>query len=610
MSLEVTDEMEYGTVAEAATLELPAAPERFHAPSRLHRIGIYALKGAALSAVFLAPAVAHGINTVEDEPPTHVPMKIAGSEVSVDINTGSNVNNVTAFGHTLTTPSHKHIGRKPVGYDVNVRTSDITKDNPDWSLNGQTVEQLLAEFSDPTAQKHEIMSAVRQDATEHFAKGFGEALGLGLAFAGIGLYARRRYKAYNTEGQLVIRDFMTPLKRAAYGTAAAVAAAPIVHLGYSYVSPNHQQTVNADPAFAGTPLAGAEIEGPFKSLIDAAVPNVRKFINNKNEFYDEAEASFKTAFKDKYGTDKLPKKDGVYRVIFEDDPQGIDGIQAVVGTAGKAYNADAILIGGDLNETGTSLETDVADNLYDHAGGIPIGASLGHHDDLATINIEKDHKFIVSNDQVQKVGPLAIYGINDAKRIDGLGLPAYEITPGVDDTVVTKKAIDYLCSDAVQKMSPKPIPLVHDRGIGDAIAQTGCAPTVLTGREYFNQDPIRYGDATTEFISGSTGGHGPNEGIHIWGPIKYPSTLYEIDLDKKTNRVLSYDVITTSNIAGAPVVIDPTVKYADIKQQPNADQYRFQAQADGAAKSVASSRLYNRAGNGRQSKTGSSAGGN
>jgi hypothetical protein len=548
---------------------IPSEPESgapAQLPERSGRGAKLALKAGAAVLAFMAPAVAHGINNVEAHPSTHVPMHIAGTEVTATIQSGSNVVNITALGQKFTNYSHARLGSKDIGYDVNLDASNITEQNRHWNLDGPTIQELSAQFSNLSAQKHEITEAVAQNTTHNFEVGLAEALAAELTVAGAFLYGRRRLKTFSgdPQKQAAAAEYFRGLKPYAIGAAATVASIPLAHLGYSYFSPNQPEPVIADPALIGTPLEGWEVNGPFKPVIDAALPNVSKFIQQKNDFYDAAEKNFASAFRDKYETTRLEKKDGVVRVIFEDDPQGIDGTQVIVGEAAKAYNADVVLVGGDLNTSGSKIETDVADALYDHAHGIPVGASLGHHDDLATIDIEKEHRFTVSNDTIQKIGPLAVYGINDAERIDGFGLNAYDIHPGITDTEVTQKAIDYLCSDAVQKMNPKPVVLVHDKAIGTPIARTGCVSTVLTGRVYEATPPIRYADGTTEFISGSTGGHGFNEGMQIWGIIKNPATFHEIELDQKTNEVLRYDTITISNESDADVSISPTIEFPTI----------------------------------------------
>jgi hypothetical protein len=561
-----------------AAAELPSAHENVQRSGRLARIGRYALKGGAVTAVLMAPAVAHGMNKVEDAPTTKVPIHIAGTEVTATRQTGSNVINITALGHKFTTYSHLKVGNKDIGYDINLDTSSISQDDPSWTLNPTTIKQLTAQFSNPTAQKHEVTRAVEHDMKVHFAEGFGETLAIELGLGGIALYGRRRLKKFSESDDMraAVVEYLQGFKPVAYGAAGVLAAAPLIHLGYTYASPNHPETVQADPALVGTPLEGWGVSGPLKPAIDAVLPNASKFIRDKNAFYDNAQTSFTDSFKTKYKTARLQKQDGVIRVIYEDDPQGIDGTQAIVGEAAKAYNADVVLLGGDLNTSGSKIETDVADTLYDHVGDTPVGASLGHHDNEATIEMEKERHFTISDDKVQKIGPLAVYGINDAERIDGFGLPAYQINPGVTNEDITKKAIDYLCSDAVAKMNPKPIVLVHDKAIGTPIAQTGCVPTVLTGRQYEATPPIRYGDRTTEFISGSTGGHGFNEGLQIWGIIKNPATFHEIELDAKTNEVISYDTITISNEPGVGTSISPTIRYDDIRQSADGSKL-FQA---------------------------------
>ncbi len=567
-----------------AVVETVPVPDSARESAHLGRYGKAGLRCAGALLAVGAP-IAHGINSVANESPTHVPVHIAGADVTVDIQPGSNVANVTALGQRFTSYSHLKVGRKDIGYNIDADTTNITKADPNFTLNSETIKNILGRFTDLTAQKHEVMEAVKKHSEQEFAIGAGEVLGGELLAAGAVGFIFWRVKKFSPDStkQAAVREFLiNDMRPYALGVAGVALSVPMLHLGYSYATPNKPETVTADPAMAGTPLEGFEVNGVGKSALDTVVPNLRSFIANTNAYYANAELNFTKEFRAQYGTESLAKQPGVYRMIYADDLQGIP-MGKLLGLAAHLYNADLIDAGGDVNGTETSEETDVADTLYDSAKGIPVVWVRGHHDDPNTVQIMKERGFTQADSSIQKVGPLTIYGVNDAETIDGLGLPAHEITPGVDNAQLTNKAIDYLCSDAVQKLAVKPIVIAHDNAIGTPIAETGCVPTVLTGREYFEQPPVNYGSVdghqTTEFISGSTGGHGPNEGIHIFGTPKYDATFHMLDIDAKTQRILDYRLITVSSDQGATVTFGPTVKIDQIQSEKLAPQYQNRYQA-------------------------------
>jgi hypothetical protein len=512
-------------------------------------------KGIGTLALLLLPALAAGIAAVEYGPPAVIGnFPVADATTTVKLHNGGDaIHYDVGLGVQITVPRHLSILGKQVGIEARSSIANVTLTNSAGAIDTNKIKLIGQTGSNI---KPEIKK-VERAAVAHYEKlGFAAVAAVicaeSLFFIGRTLY-RRALARRTAVAQAAISGF---LQRPAAAFRLLVATAALVLVGNAVYTAlplsNRHDRVVPDPVFIGTALQGSQLKGPLKFVVDAVAPQISDIIENRNRFYQLASDNQRAAFKARYGMSELAHPAGAARIVFADDFQGVSGMEQLVGQAARMSDVSMIVVGGDTSFSGTEWETPSVDTLRYYAGKVPIFANLGRHDTPAIAKLMHHADITVADGQIHTVAGVTMLGANDPYVAPSFGIG------GVDrlrDRSVTQ---DTLIADMIAKACKEhpTVFTVHDRVIGDAVAKTGCARIVLTGREYDIQRPISYTSGlgtTVELISGSTGGHGSGDGPEITVPHNN-ATFQVLTVKKNSGGILADEIHTLHPDASYDIV--------------------------------------------------------
>lgn len=519
----------------------------------------WAVRTAAV-AMAVAAVIGGAVSAAVTAPPTVVPQTIAGSRVTAQLELGTGTTDIRAFGHRYVKPLDARLLGQPVGVRITFDTTDLTVFGRDGSLDPRAIDPLVSMFADPTPQRREIESALRHDLAVRAA--LGALLPLAVSLVLGGLYAHRRRQLARltpADRRRSVREWAVP--RGVVTVALALAAvAQVVPAARVLGAPEHAVRLTGDPAFEGTPLAGGHLSGPFSAVLLDLLPAVRQLSAERNAYIRSTSEDLQRQFVARYGTQRLAQDSHVKRVMFLEDPQGIDVVLPALGDAARRFRADAIVVGGDITSSGLPLETNVLDALKAAAGDLPVVVYLGRHDSADVARLARERGFHVVDGAVHTYGGIPFLGANDPGTIPALGL-----TPRLADRSVTPDTVATALADAVRAAEVKPVVVVHDKTIGTKVAEAGPA-AVLTGQQYTASPPFTYG-STAVLVAGSGGGHGANDGLGVYGLPANPAHLYLVELDATTFAMTSVTHLALPAGGSGGVVLDEPVRSSSFERR-------------------------------------------
>ncbi|HWB38918.1 MAG TPA: hypothetical protein VG604_01635 [Candidatus Saccharimonadales bacterium] len=494
-------------------------------------------------------------------PPAHVSTPIAGADVTAEAVPNSDLINLNLQVGNVQRTSHIHALGLDLGANITFHFNNVSLDDNKESVNPEVAKQFAHEFSDLRPEIASIESAMEQHY-ENWAIG-GAALVYASGFGGLGWrsFRHRQLMSYSADKrQHVLDDRKFPRRVSA--TIATLSAGALLGSGvYIYTAPTDHHNITADRNLADTALAGSRVTGLIKPAADWAAG----FFAAKNAFYDAEEKNFTASFIQRYGSSSLAPQSGLKRIILADDYQGEDGPARITGDVARAYNANLIVVGGDITATSSPLETPVLDALRSHSGKIPIELSLGHHDGADIAAMAKARHMYVANGTVQTINGIRIAGFNSPDVVPFGGqavLRDPKAWPAGETIAEATQALTASAIDQARSQTSPAIFEMHDQLIGTPIAQANCpnVPLVLTGRQSPPHPPVAYRD-TTEFISGSTGAHSNYPTPQVFGIIHARGIIQEITINDQY-QVVSSDLIT---LEGPSTAVSIQNNLADIQ---------------------------------------------
>lgn len=523
------------------------APEK---AGKLKRSIKAAGKLAITGALLLAPPAA-AIDAAVLAPGASVAGTIAGAKVTSKLDFASgDIKSSFPLDVSPYQKSNLSIGPKTLGANVNFDYNHTDLTDSTGHFSPEKIFTIIRDFSDTKAEFRAIASATEEYYGKVALGSFGGVL-LAEVAGGLYLYKRRLDASRQTlaANEIISKDRRFPR---AVGKLALVGVAGglIIPAGLIVTRPSHTTPPRPDKVLAGLGFKDISINMQGQGLVDTTVTAFQNYIKEVDQYYDELGQTFSNAFEQTYATKSLESAPGTLRLIVADDFQGQDGPAKIVGLAAKMYNANLIVVGGDTTATGTSLETEEFNSLDKYADEIPIEISSGHHDSLDALEqMAKAFPNIhIADGKAHKIGGVNILGLDAPDFIpfgssnDFVLSPAFKgETPDQAIERQTKQLIQAVCD------SKKPLIVeMHDDKVGHALAQAGCknVKIVLDGREYVPKTPTDYGP-TTEFTSGSTGGHSAYEPPpQLFAKITAPATFREITINKQTLEPVSSTLIT------------------------------------------------------------------
>lgn len=505
-----------------------------------------ALKGALLLAPLAGSAIA-----IEYAPPTH--LEVAGVHVELQVKLGEDVTSASILGGaaSIKLPSRSMLGPRSVGLDATLDVTKVSLVNQRGALDPKKITDFASMFNDYTPIEQQLIGAARSQVAISGAVGLELVAGVELAAIGVQRRRRRRLDDYGPSERAVISQYQQRSQRQ-FVVGAAVLGVGLFSLGgQAAFGSNHHQSLTPNELLAGTGLSGAELNGPLRPVMEAAIPPALNFIEKTNKFYNHAEDQLRSAFAMRYNENAPPKETDVMRIIVAEDFQGKTGMERLVGVSARLWHVDKIVVSGDIAFSGSSYETPTISNLSYYAGKhIQILASMGIHDSSATRELARKDHWLVDNGAVQRTSGASFQLVDDPRHVE-LGGQVYSLT---DQTVseYTQAAIGETCTEHPDFV------VVHDHEIGSRIAQSGCAKVVLDGRSY---DPLplqRYDvpgvGSSVELTSGSAGAYKTNDGFNL-GAIDNNAAFRVLDYNLTTHSVKFQDIAITNT--GAAILHEP-----------------------------------------------------
>lgn len=400
---------------------------------------------------------------------------------------------------------------------------------------GGDIASYASLFSAPQAQVNEIVDGLTTEILARWAlavcviSGVVVAMGFILGpvrLAGIG-------RAFVGK-ELIGIGLVTVLVLTSVGTAVLTRPKPLV----------------ADPAFDGTPLAGAQVTGRLGGVIDAAFTAVKDFSDDNDAFYDQVLVNLRKQWNTRPLTgnwsdqgmvppptdgDQAPSAD-VSTFVFGSDLHCNIGMARVVGAVARMSAADAYIDGGDVTMTGTSAENYCLDVLDDELPQkLPRMIVKGNHDSTETTNHARNKGWKVLEDSSAKMSGVTFFGGPDPRRtVFGSG-PQLETDLTADQ--YAQKLSDEACASDFDIM------LIHDARVGAPSLRSGCAQYSLSGHWHRRVGPETLGSGV-RYVSSTTGGALAN--ALTPGPLKMNAELSILRVDNRTKRPIDVQIVTVS----------------------------------------------------------------
>ncbi|WP_260848045.1 metallophosphoesterase [Brevibacterium aurantiacum] len=429
--------------------------------------------------------------------------------------------------------------------------SDGAPDGSEQGVGGGAVDALGGDiasyaslFSAPQAQVNEVVDGLTTEILARWALAVCLISGVVVAMAFILGPVRLAGIGRAFVGkELIGIGLVTILVLASVGTAVLTRPKPL----------------DADPAFDGTPLAGAQVTGRLGGVIDAAFTAVKDFSDDNDAFYDQVLENLGTQWTTRPQTGNwsdqgmVPRpggdEDGLYAdvstFVFGSDLHCNIGMARVVGAVTRMSDADAYIDGGDVTMTGTSAENYCLDVLDDELPDkLPRMMVKGNHDSTETTNHARSQGWKVLDDTSAKMSGVTFFGGPDPRRtVFGSG-PQLETDLTADQ--YAQKLNDEACASDFDIM------VIHDARVGAPSLRSGCAQHSLSGHWHKRVGPEALGSGV-RYVSSTTGGALAN--ALTPGPLKMDAELSIVRVDNRTKRPIDVQIVTVS--PDKTVTIDP-----------------------------------------------------
>lgn len=485
---------------------------------------------------------------------------VGGLDASVEIMHGS-MNQVDMAVGSINIPSDIHIA----GQDLSARIAihGVSEDGEATTFNNDTLSSFLQLFSDPEHDVATVRSTVITRLWElPLYTGLGVMGAEVLAMSGAAV-ARRRMSEERREAFSRAFHATPKTKLIAGATATALAFGGVASYSINALPAAPRASGTPDKIFDGTALAGAELSGLIKPIIDNAAPAIEKYITDNNTFYDAANQSVRSEFASAIG--EVSHDENEQYIVVASDRHCNVGMDRVIAEVAKLYGADTYVSAGDDNMSGTvSIESACTGGLAERLKALKVKPVVapGNHDSGQTIKNETNQGYtVLEHDRVVTVNGITFIGDADPRR-SAFGHP---LTPGGEegDKVIAKEGQD-LADAAKNSKTSIDIGVVHEPDASQALIDSGLARFVIRGHTHSKKGPyaeVAHNGNTTYYLTEGTSG-GAKENSLTLGPLKAPATLSVYRFNTET-KAFQYSNITVNPDTTA--VITP---FADMPAAP------------------------------------------
>lgn len=435
-------------------------------------------------------------------------------------------------------------GLIPFGLGVHIAVGEIPVES---GVGGSTVDALggdiaayAALFSDPSAHARTVVIAIAQDVAVRAAVGTLALFALIFGVRAL-LGAHRRDR--------LVRGPRSGLQAGAATTGLAVLAGALA------VPLEPPRTIESDPVFIGTPLAGAEVTGRLSGVVDEAAQAATDMLRENDEFYSGVRTNLAHAWPQRPASTRLgPGPMGglgtaadpdLATVVWTSDIHCQTGMSRVIGDVVRWSDADLHIDGGDITMTGTDAENVCVDSVH-HAlpSDVPSVFVKGNHDSRDTVRRARELGWTVMEGEPVEVAGLTLFGAGDPRRTV---FPSGDVMERGETTeeFTARVAADSCRADAG-------LLLIHDPRHAEPALASGCADYGLHGHWHRRVEPERYGQGVRTV--GSTTGGALADALTP-GPLKMTAEMSIMRVDRTTGQPVDVQYVS--------VGMDASVEFSD-----------------------------------------------
>ena len=468
-------------------------------------------------------------------------------------------------------------GLLPLGLGVHVRVGEIPVES---GVGGSTIDALggdltayLALFTDPGAHVRTVAIALGQDMALRATVGV-------LVLVALILGGRALAGAAGRTGLVSARR---PRLRAGAATAG------LAMLGGALLVPfEPPRTIESDPVFIGTPLAGAQVTGRLGGVVDEAAQAAADVIRENDEFYSSVRGNLAAAWPQRPTGARLgagplrglenPAPTDLATIVWTSDIHCQTGMSRVVGDVVAWTDADLHIDGGDITMTGTDAENVCVDSLAQALpGDVPTVFVKGNHDSQDTVQRAQEVGWTVLDGEPVEVAGLTLAGAGDPRRTV---FPSGDVLEtGEDIPAFTDRVTQMACA------ADEDLLVIHDPRHAEPAISQGCADYGLHGHWHRRVEPERLGDGVRSV--GSTTGGALADALTP-GPLKMPAEMSVLRYDRTTRQLVDVQYITVgmdASVQFSPWVAAPQpapIVQVDPEESEDESEAGSTTEADGS----------------------------
>lgn len=301
-------------------------------------------------------------------------------------------------------------------------------------------------------------------------------------------------------------------------------------------------------SLAGTALQDVRFTGRLAQVLVGLSEEISGALTDNSEYYRRAEQQLIQAWQHRWELDFAPGGPGLG--ASDPDPAERDlatfllvsdlhcnvSMTALIHTAARLSQADAVLNLGDTTMSGTDLES-YCINSFNRAlpDDVAMIMANGNHDSQETVNQAKDLGWIVLEGEVIEYAGVRILGDVDP-FISKAGTPT---TLAGSETLeeMAARLAQQACSDE----DGIDLLLTHTPRVGEATLEAGCAPLHLAGHYHRRVGPTQLGQGL-QYINSSTAGATLNQ--PTVGKLSGPAQMTVMRFDRESRTWVDYQVLT------------------------------------------------------------------
>jgi hypothetical protein len=485
--------------------------------------------------------------------PAHV--EIAGSDTRLWLAFGRTYDELSVGGVIA---GKRDATRTILGEPVGVRA--VVDLNPDGLVDqsGQFNVDILPAYVQAYSDPEQVVEDARRAVIGHVVWRTGGGAAFALAAIGFVIGYRRWRAAYDrrhfpdSRTRASARDYheveRTLARRSILGVTLGLVLATVPSASGHVSVPT---ALHGDPVFAGTSLAGTEIDGLLQPAIVAIQTYIETYFEENNKYYNR----LRTALVTQLDTSqvRLPGADdpNVAQFGFVTDRHCNIGMDRVIVTLLSHYGVSTLVSAGDDAFSGSfGFESACTRNLADKTrqAGITDVFAGGNHDSPMTIDAQAQQRIKSLTGRAVSVDGLTFIGSPDP-RTSRYGQGIVPASSSAQTALV--EAQGAAVGKTACKGAGPVVAVLHDPAAGRTAMQNGCGRITLALDGHVHRQegptllPLPNGTDGYQFVGASSGGapspHTVDTSLAARvtvGPLNHDATVDIVSVDRTTGTLV------------------------------------------------------------------------